>query len=68
MFVDAIVGSVAKIPPELRHICYILYSNVQTKFPTATRNSLSGLIFLRVVTPAILSPQSLGLIGKKKKQ
>ena len=65
-FLDLILRSVDAIPKLFRNICYHFYNLSKQKFPDAVRNSIAGLYFLRVLTPAILSFSMFGISGKFK--
>lgn len=58
--------STAQVPTECRLICNFLDSAVGGKFgdPKATEIALAGYLFLRLINPAIVVPDSMGIIDK----
>jgi len=56
--------SLPRMPPIIRHLCGILKDAVTIKFPDALHSAIGGLLFLRFFCPAIVSPESFGLLRK----
>ncbi|AMD22856.1 HHR087Cp [Eremothecium sinecaudum] len=63
ILVDSIVGSIDKVPPEFFVICQAIYRYVNEKFPDVAEIAVGSFIFLRFFCPALVSPDSEGLIG-----
>lgn len=63
MTLDAIVSSLDHLPDSLRFICVVLWCNVEKKFGDFKFAALGGFFFLRFLCPALLTPDSHGLIG-----
>ncbi|KAK4133787.1 hypothetical protein BT67DRAFT_381913 [Trichocladium antarcticum] len=63
---DSIASSVARLPPELRHILKYIRAVAEDRYGdylrTVTYTSVSGFIFLRFFCPAILNPKLFGLL------
>eukprot|EP00698_Gefionella_okellyi_P005606 TRINITY_DN1509_c0_g1_i2.p1 TRINITY_DN1509_c0_g1~~TRINITY_DN1509_c0_g1_i2.p1 ORF type:complete len:549 (+),score=114.24 TRINITY_DN1509_c0_g1_i2:113-1759(+) len=58
----ALVDTACDWPPELRVITHQLQQAVMAKFPEAQYSAVGGLVFLRFICPALLTPQSFGLL------
>jgi len=63
-FLSSILNSVSTCPQELREICRHLAENVEKKFPDAKEKAVGAIIFLRLLCPAILSPENFGLVDE----
>ncbi|KAL6067852.1 Ras GTPase activating protein ira2 [Balamuthia mandrillaris] len=63
-FLKAIVGSASRLPSDLADLCRFLSEQVQSRFPDAQNLALGAIIFLRFVCPAIVSPESYGIVGE----
>ena len=63
---DAILHSILLVPTECRLICMFLKQAVSSKFSDekATEISLAGYLFLRMINPALVVPDSIGIIDK----
>lgn len=54
--------ALAQVPGDLRTVAFVLKRVVTSKFPRASHAAVGGLLFLRVICPAIIAPQAwLGL-------
>jgi len=62
-FVEIIINSIDKCPLPFRVITHYLVSEVVTRFPNASNVAAAGFIFLRFFCPAILFPDTSGLIS-----
>lgn len=60
--VDDIFRSTSRMPTAFRHICHLLTTIVGAKFPDSSLNAVAGFIFLRFFCPAIVAPESSGLV------
>ncbi|KAI9761574.1 MAG: 3-dehydroquinate dehydratase (3-dehydroquinase) [Chaenotheca gracillima] len=60
--IDSIVGSSDKTPPIFCKICHIIASAVTQRFPNAKFTAVGSFIFLRFFCPAIVAPDSEGLV------
>eukprot|EP00026_Physarum_polycephalum_P003940 Phypoly_transcript_03957.p1 GENE.Phypoly_transcript_03957~~Phypoly_transcript_03957.p1 ORF type:complete len:684 (+),score=176.74 Phypoly_transcript_03957:71-2122(+) len=61
-FLEAIVNSVPLCPPQLRAICQHLNAKANQFFPDNDLKVVSGFIFLRFFTPAIICPNAYGIL------
>ena len=64
LFFDTIRNSLGAIAQQIRTMCFILFQVVHSKFPEFADVSVAIAIFLRFINPAIVSPQSKGLISE----
>lgn len=62
-FIDEITKSVPIVPEPFRRICHVIITCVGAKFPEAKYTAVGAFIFLRFFCPAIVSPDSEGLIS-----
>lgn len=62
MFLTAICGSVNDAPRSFREICHYILTSVREQFPEAKYTAVGSFIFLRFFCPAIVSPETEGLI------
>jgi hypothetical protein len=58
VLLDGVFSNFALIPNSLRIICNYMEKMVEEKFPKAGKSAVSGLLFLRVICPAIVTPSS----------
>ncbi|KAI6650423.1 Neurofibromin isoform X3 [Oopsacas minuta] len=63
-FFDTIRTSLGSIAQQIRTMCFILFQVVHSKFPDFANVAVAIAIFLRFINPAIVSPQSKGLISE----
>jgi hypothetical protein len=59
---DRIKNSVDHIPIECREICNNLKEEVSRRFPGAVEISIAGYLFLRLINPALVVPDSIGIV------
>ncbi|KAI8817571.1 uncharacterized protein EV422DRAFT_541210 [Fimicolochytrium jonesii] len=60
---DSIIGPGAvQMPPSLREACALIWRIVGSRFPDAQPTAVSGFLFLRFICPAIVSPETHGII------
>lgn len=62
-FIEEIVNSEPIVPDSFRHICHTISTCVASKFPDAIWTAVGAFVFLRFFCPAIVSPDSEGLIS-----
>ncbi|KAF9579343.1 Ras GTPase activating protein ira2, partial [Lunasporangiospora selenospora] len=62
VFLDTITESVAHVPNSFREVCCYLSQAVGERFPDAKFTAVGGFIFLRFICPAIVAPDSDGLL------
>ncbi|KAI8904263.1 hypothetical protein DFJ77DRAFT_435890 [Powellomyces hirtus] len=68
---DSIIGpGAARFPTLLRQACGIVWRLVGTRFPDARVTAVGGFLFLRFICPAIVSPETHGVIdgGELRKE
>jgi neurofibromin 1 len=63
VFIDDICKSADKVPVSFRKICYIIHTAVASRFPEAKFTAVGAFIFLRFFCPAIVAPDSEGLVS-----
>ena len=63
IFIDDICKSTDKVPVTFRRICDIIASVVTTRFPDAKYVAVGAFIFLRFFCPAIVAPETEGLVS-----
>ncbi|KAJ1927924.1 Ras GTPase activating protein ira2 [Tieghemiomyces parasiticus] len=59
---DAIVRSSPRVPAAFRDFCHFLVSVVGARFPGAEPTAVGGFVFLRFFCPAIVAPDTHGLV------
>lgn len=62
VFIDEICKSVKQVPESFRFICHTITTSVTTRFPEAKFTAVGAFIFLRFFCPAIVAPDSEGLV------
>ncbi|KAF9111158.1 Ras GTPase activating protein ira2 [Mortierella sp. AM989] len=62
VFLDTITDSASKVPGSFREVCWYLSQAVGERFPDAKFTAVGGFIFLRFLCPAIVAPESDGLL------
>ncbi|KAK6527837.1 Ras GTPase activating protein ira2 [Orbilia ellipsospora] len=62
VFIDEICKSVNQVPSSFRYICHTITTSVTTRFPEAKFTAVGAFIFLRFFCPAIVAPDSEGLV------
>ncbi|KAG0047826.1 Ras GTPase activating protein ira2 [Gryganskiella cystojenkinii] len=62
VFLDQITDSASKVPSSFREVCWYLSQAVGDRFPDAKFTAVGGFIFLRFLCPAIVAPESDGLL------
>ncbi|KAI9476257.1 MAG: hypothetical protein EXX96DRAFT_293488 [Benjaminiella poitrasii] len=62
MFLNAICNSVNDAPHSFREICHFILTSVREQFPEAKYTAVGSFIFLRFFCPAIVSPETEGLV------
>lgn len=60
--IDAVIANVSKAPTCFREICSHIATVVGSRFPEAKVTAVGGFIFLRFFCPAIVAPESVGLV------
>lgn len=61
MFLTKIIRSASTFPPQLQHLCLILWEATHKKYPDHTLSVVGGFVLLRFLCPAILSPSEYGV-------
>ena len=61
-FLDKIIEQIESIPFVIRQICHCLYVSTEKKFPDCAKFGVASFIFLRFICPAIVAPDSFGII------
>ncbi|ORX48285.1 hypothetical protein DM01DRAFT_1385598 [Hesseltinella vesiculosa] len=62
MILDAICSSADLVPPSLKSACHAIESATKKRFPECRYTAVGSFIFLRFFCPAIVSPESEGLL------
>ncbi|KAF3210891.1 Ras GTPase activating protein ira2 [Orbilia oligospora] len=62
VFIEEICKSVPQVPASFRYICHTITTAVTTRFPEAKFTAVGAFIFLRFFCPAIVAPDSEGLV------
>lgn len=62
LFLNAICVSANEAPRAFREVCHCILTSVRERYPEAKYTALGAFIFLRFFCPAIVSPESEGLI------
>ncbi|TKY89213.1 hypothetical protein EX895_001744 [Sporisorium graminicola] len=67
-FVDAICSSAHRVPAVMRELCRHIRNVLDTRFPASRYQGVGGLIFLRFISPAVVSPHliDINLTGPSK--
>ncbi|EWC46134.1 hypothetical protein DRE_04708 [Drechslerella stenobrocha 248] len=68
MFIDEICESFEQVPASFRFICHTITTSVTNRFPEAKFTAVGAFIFLRFFCPAIVAPDSEGLINSIPKR
>jgi len=63
-FLLSMMESVNKFPISLRRMCGYLKEKTVTRFPEAKRKVVGGFFFLRLLCPAVVSPEGFGVIDQ----
>lgn len=63
IFIEGICKSAARMPATFRRICHTIATAVTLRFPDAKFTTVGAFIFLRFFCPAIVAPDSEGLIS-----
>ena len=61
MFLSKILGSVSSFPLPLQELCVVLAEATSAKYPEHALIAVGGLVLLRLICPAILSPVEYGV-------
>lgn len=62
LFLNAICASAGEAPRAFREVCHCILTSVRERYPEAKYTAVGAFIFLRFFCPAIVSPESEGLI------
>lgn len=68
MFIDEITNSTPYVPDTFRQICHTITTCVTERFPEAKFTAVGAFIFLRFFCPAIVAPDSEGLVSSVLKK
>ncbi|PNY29463.1 Pentafunctional AROM polypeptide [Tolypocladium capitatum] len=63
VFTDDICASSSHVPASFRKICNIISEAVSPRFPNAKYTAVGAFVFLRFICPAIVAPESEGLLS-----
>ncbi|KAM4066974.1 GTPase-activator protein for ras-like GTPase domain-containing protein [Hirsutella rhossiliensis] len=63
VFMDDICASSMSVPASFRKICSIISDAVSSRFPNAKYTAVGAFVFLRFICPAIVAPESEGLVS-----
>ncbi|UNI16248.1 Ras GTPase activating protein ira2 [Purpureocillium takamizusanense] len=63
VFMDDICASELLVPSSFRRICCIISDTVSHRFPNAKYTAVGAFMFLRFICPAIVAPESEGLVS-----
>jgi len=58
-FIDQIRASAHRVPAVLRELCRHIRQVMDARFPNSSYQGRGGFIFLRVISPAIVAPQTI---------
>ncbi|KAK0540963.1 Ras GTPase activating protein ira2 [Tilletia horrida] len=58
-FIDQIRASAHRVPAVLRELCRHIRQVMDVRFPNSSYQGRGGFIFLRVISPAIVAPQTI---------
>ncbi|KAK0555397.1 Ras GTPase activating protein ira2 [Tilletia horrida] len=58
-FIDQIRSSAPRVPAVIRELCRHIKQIMDARFPNATYQGRGGFIFLRIISPAIVAPQTI---------
>ena len=59
---NQLVSTVQLLPQSFRKVCGFLKLAVEQKFPESSTTAIGGFMFLRFFCPALVSPESFGLL------
>ncbi|KAI8137099.1 hypothetical protein BJV82DRAFT_547510 [Fennellomyces sp. T-0311] len=62
LFLNAICVSAGEAPRIFREVCQCILSSVLKRFPEAMHTALGAFVFLRFFCPALVAPESEGLV------
>ena len=62
LFLNAICASAGEAPRIFREVCQCILNSVLKRFPEAMHTALGAFVFLRFFCPAIVAPESEGLV------
>ncbi|KAI7901148.1 uncharacterized protein BX663DRAFT_457281 [Cokeromyces recurvatus] len=62
LFLNAICASANEAPRAFREVCHCILTAVRERYPEAKYTAVGAFIFLRFFCPAIVSPESEGLV------
>lgn len=67
-FIDAICSSAHRVPAVLRELCRHIRSVLDARFPASRYQGVGGFMFLRFISPAVVSPHmiDINLTGPSK--
>lgn len=60
---SAIVGSASQCPTDVRRLCRRVRNSVRQKHPGSEHLAVAAFLFLRFFCPALVSPESFGLLA-----
>ncbi|KAI9491357.1 hypothetical protein BDB00DRAFT_874401 [Zychaea mexicana] len=62
LFLNSICASASEAPRIFREVCQCILNSVLKRFPEAMHTALGAFVFLRFFCPAIVAPESEGLV------
>lgn len=60
-FIDAICSSAHRVPAVLRELCRHIRNVLDARFPASRYQGVGGLMFLRFISPAVVSPHMIDI-------
>lgn len=65
LLVSSFPRTLDHVPPQLKSICHTIWTVFEARFKSSPTSAVGAFIFLRFFCPAIVSPESEGLVSAK---